>query len=179
MDARRRLSRKSLICTDSVLSMAETLSAASESDDDSDQSVSIHKAAKHCNVSQLRRALATGVSPNSTNHVGQPLIMTHCDADAEAGPRRWAATFATTPLSSPARPARGSPKDRRLRVSRGLLLTIYATRYATHTNRPTKHRASSADSSPRRRPQKTGTRRARSRTRAPRGHLIKRPRPPP
>ena len=41
--------------------MAETLSAASESDDDSDQSVSIHKAAKHCNVSQLRRALAAEV----------------------------------------------------------------------------------------------------------------------
>ena len=58
--------------------MAETLSAASESDDDSDQSVSIHKAAKHCNVSQLRRALATGVSPNSTNHVGQPLIISLC-----------------------------------------------------------------------------------------------------
>ena len=55
--------------------MAETLSAASESDDDSDQSVSIHKAAKHCNVSQLRRALAAGVSPNSTNHAGQPLII--------------------------------------------------------------------------------------------------------
>ena len=58
--------------------MAETLSAASESDDDSDQSVSIHKAAKHCNVSQLRRALAAGVSPNSTNHVGQPLIISLC-----------------------------------------------------------------------------------------------------
>ena len=58
--------------------MAETLSAASESDDDSDQSVSIHKAAKHCNVSQLRSALAAGVSPNSTNHVGQPLIISLC-----------------------------------------------------------------------------------------------------
>ena len=197
--------------------MAETLSAASESDDDSDQSVSIHKAAKHCNVSQLRRALAAGVSPNSTNHVGQPLIISLCyllpanyiqearlacldllrqepdfdvnlprsgsrrhttclpclarrrcraprrsersippardrgglvrqlrvptpryahqHAHTEAGPRRWAATFATTPLSSPARPARGSPKDRRLRLSRGVLLRIelYMQHVTPHT----------------------------------------------
>ena len=48
----------------------------------------------------------------------------HQHAHTEAGPRRWAATFATTPLSPPARPARGSPKDRGVRVSRGLLLSI-------------------------------------------------------
>ena len=219
--------------------MAETLSAASESDDDSDQSVSIHKAAKHCNVSQLRRALAAGVSPNSTNHVGQPLIISLCyllpanyiqearlacldllrqspdfdvnapdrngdlaihylgchatsrndvkfmqavvdaGADVNAAGGRLSRTALHWATSGPARPARGSPANRGVRVSRGLLLTIYATRYATHTKRPTKHRASSAGSSPRRRPQKIGTRRARSRRRAPRAHLIKRPRPPP
>ncbi len=44
--------------------MAETLSAASESDDDWDQLVSIHEAARTLNVSQLRGALAAGASPN-------------------------------------------------------------------------------------------------------------------
>ena len=58
--------------------MAETLSAASESDDDSDQLVSIHKAARSCNVSQLQRALAAGASPNSTNDAGQPPILLLC-----------------------------------------------------------------------------------------------------
>ena len=60
------------------VSMAETLSAASESDDDSDQLVSIHKAARNCNVSQLQRALTAGVSPNSTNDAGRPLIISLC-----------------------------------------------------------------------------------------------------
>ena len=43
--------------------MAET-AAGGGSDDDSDQLVSIHEAAENCNVVQLQRALAAGVSPN-------------------------------------------------------------------------------------------------------------------
>ena len=219
--------------------MADT-AAGGGSDDDSDQLVSIHEAAENCNVVQLQRALAAGVSPNITR-TGQSAIHILCLADGSdpgfdhearmacldllrqspdfdvnlgdgAGDRaiHYVACHATSrddvefmqavvdagadvnaaggrlsrtalhwATSGPARPARGSPANRGVRVSRGLLLTIYATRYATHTKRPTKHRASSAGSSPRRRPQKIGTRRARSRRRAPRAHLIKRPRPPP
>ena len=48
--------------------------AGSGSDDDSDQSqgqlVSIHEAARNCNLSQLRRALAAGASPNFRDGVG-------------------------------------------------------------------------------------------------------------
>ena len=46
--------------------MAET-AAGGGSDDDSDQLVSIHEAAENCNVNQLQRALAAGVSPNITS----------------------------------------------------------------------------------------------------------------
>ena len=54
--------------------MAEN--AGSGSDDD--QLVSIHEAAENFNVSQLRRALAAGASPNSTNGAGQPVIIDFC-----------------------------------------------------------------------------------------------------
>ena len=55
--------------------MAEN--AGSESDEDSDQLMSIHEAAENCNVDQLARALAAGVSPN-TMREGQPLIISLC-----------------------------------------------------------------------------------------------------
>ena len=61
-------------CRDSVLSMAETLSAASESDDDSNQLVSIHEAARTLNVSQLRRALAAR-GPSSPLRLVPPEVL--------------------------------------------------------------------------------------------------------
>ena len=59
--------------------MAET-AAGGGSDDDSDQLVSIHEAAENCNVVQLQRALAAGVSPNITR-TGQSAIHILCLAD--------------------------------------------------------------------------------------------------
>ena len=56
--------------------MAEN--AGSGSDDDSDQLMSIHEAARNCNVRQMRRALVSGVSPNSMNIHGQPPILLLC-----------------------------------------------------------------------------------------------------
>ena len=50
--------------------MAETVTAGTGSDDDSDELMSIHEAARNCNVSQLRRALAAGASPNFRDGVG-------------------------------------------------------------------------------------------------------------
>jgi len=56
--------------------MAEA--AGSGSDDDSDQLVTIHEAAKCCNASQLRRALAAGVSPNLMSPIGRSAIHDLC-----------------------------------------------------------------------------------------------------
>ena len=50
------------------LSMA---TAGSGSDDDSEQLVSIHEAARNCNVRQMRRALAAGASPNIRDGFGR------------------------------------------------------------------------------------------------------------
>ena len=44
--------------------------AGSGSDDDSDQLMSIHEAARNCNVRQMRRALDAGASPNFRSGVG-------------------------------------------------------------------------------------------------------------
>ena len=44
--------------------------AGSGSDDDSDQLMSLHEAARNCNVRQMRRALDAGASPNFRSGVG-------------------------------------------------------------------------------------------------------------
>ena len=58
--------------------MAETVTAGTGSDDDSDELMSIHEAVRNCNVRQLRRALAAGASPNDKSHHGQPPFLGLC-----------------------------------------------------------------------------------------------------
>ena len=112
----------------------------------------IHWAADNCDVDALRRELERGVDPDliqGTSGGWTPLQFlpfssgghpksyrrgrlgelraptprqAHRDAHADADAQRRTPPLAPSPVAAPARPARGPPEDRRVRVPCGILL---------------------------------------------------------